>query len=153
MILQNINHRQKEQGSVIYWVIAIIIALVVTAVTAFIMLNGASKNTSTAESLKNAQSAQNYAQIFAADFLKYPGSVADFSKGKTTQLPTKIIIQGSDPTESNGLTTLGYDYVGTSPDMATGGRFRYWDYSTNKVSTNFLYVGTATSKSTFNSIK
>ena len=101
----------------------------------------------------NAESVQSVAEIYAADNGYYPGSAEDFmSYSQTTRLPSGItVLPDSDrsPIDAgNGTDHVAWSCLKTC-NNSTGGKITYWDYRTNAISTNVLYVGKANASSTF----
>jgi hypothetical protein len=101
------------------------------------------------KALSSAQAALYIAEIYAAENNYYPAYASDFETGTVAaRLPAGIVPSVSNPTAENGTTTFRWEIMG---DIATptGGRITYWDYVTDQISTNVLYVGEANDKSEF----
>ncbi len=107
--------------------------------------SGTAVKARSAKAQSNAVAARSVAEIMNVEIGYYPRTTTDFVSYK---LAADIIPLISDPTEDNGQTTFRWEYIG--PSLApTGGRITYWDYTTNAISANVYYVGTATSESKF----
>lgn len=148
MILNNIRNKQRESGFTIVELLIVIVVIGILAAITIISYNGITQKANTTKAQTNAVAAQKVAEAFNADNGRYPGSIADFAAGTTAKLPTSITISGTAPTSGTGKTTVQYQYVGTSA-AATGGELIYFDFTTGSPSTNIIYVGNATSTSTF----
>lgn len=111
-----------------------------------------SNSSSISTVVANARTVQSIAESFNANGTtsrsQYPTKISDFSNVPGLSLPSGITVTSTDPSETNGKTTIGYQYAnGVSP--ASGGRITFWDYSTNTLTSNPLYVGDATVRSVF----
>lgn len=95
------------------------------------------------------QVAKSVADAYNTDFGHYPILTTDFkTKDGIIALPVGVTASIKDPVAT--LTTMTFKWEYTGPAAApTGGRITYWDLGKNKISDNIIYVGTATSKSTF----
>ncbi len=124
-----------------------------------------SKEKQTTSALKNAQSVQNFAEIYNADNGYYPEDIFAFKEGTVSmELESTITVLPGLPGEAgkfignellnaaNGKTSVSYACLITC-NKSSGGRIAYWDYSTNARSKTIIYVGAATSTSTFVSPK
>jgi hypothetical protein len=111
-----------------------------------------SNSTSGSTVAANARTVQQIAESFNANSTsqnsQYPTKISDFSSITYAPLPSGITVSGTNPTAANGKTTIGYQYDNFT-STGSGGRITFWDYSTNALTTNPLYVGDATAQSIF----
>ena len=163
------NIKTKAQGFTIVELLVVIVVIGILAAITIVSYTGITAKANTTKALSNAQSAQNVGEIYFADQGKYPILTTDFSAGTTAKLPTGVTIAlgqagtiasptGTEPltllTAANKAVTVTYACSGGTASAgactgATGGKITYWDFSTSAVSTNVLYLGAATSASTF----
>ena len=150
MVLNKQNNvRKRERGFTIVELLIVIVVIGILAGITIVAYSGITARANTTKAQTNAASAQKVAEAYNADNGRYPGLTSDFSSGTSTKLPAGITVSPSPPTASNGTTNVRWEYVGSSATSATGGRIRYWDFTTNALSTTIIYVGDATSGSTF----
>lgn len=98
----------------------------------------------TTQAKSNAYAVQKVAEAFYADKNRAPGSLSDFSYNPLAKVPQGVtILSGNTPlSPTNGQSAVEYTYLG-SPDAATGGRVRYWDFNKGNITDMPLYVGDA----------
>lgn len=159
MIFGKIGSRQREKGFTIVELLIVIVVIGILAGITIVAYSGITAKANTTKAQSNATSAQSVAEAINADTGYYPGLTTTFTTtydNPSTTLPTGItVVPGADTSPLTALdtdekkTTITWDYVGTSETTASGGRITYWDFSTNQVSTNIIYVGSASSGSTF----
>lgn len=155
MVLNKLKDiRKKESGFTIVELLIVIVVIGILAGITIVAYSGITSRANTTKAQTNAASAQKVAEAYNADVGRYPGLTTDFDTGSTsTQLPSSVDVvpsAASTPLNaSNGATDVTWSYVGSSATTATGGRITYWDFSTGAVSTDVIYVGDATSSSTF----
>jgi prepilin-type N-terminal cleavage/methylation domain-containing protein len=152
MTLNRIKTMKKERGFTIVELLIVIVVIAILAAITIVAYNGVTNRANLSKAQTNAVSVQKVAEAYNADTGRYPGLTTDFTTGSTsTKLPTAITVvsQATALTATSGPTTVTWAYVGSSATTATGGRITYWDATTNAVSTNIIYVGNATSGSTF----
>lgn len=150
MSLIDIKNLQKEKGFTIVELLIVIVVIAILAAIVIVAYNGIQNSARTTKAQTNAAAAQRVAEAFNADEGHYPTAVADFTND-TASLPTGVtLLTGTtDLSASNGEDSVDYDYVG-SAGAATGARIQYWDFTgSGGISTNVLYLGGATSSSTF----
>ena len=150
MALKNIKHVRKDSGFTIVELLIVIVVIAILATISIVAYSGIQTRAKSTKAQANAAQVQKIAEAYFADNSVYPGSVANFSSG-VAKLPTGVTLLTSTTTRrsSNGENSSDYDYVGASSTTATGGRIQYFDFGTNAVSTTVIYLGGATSGSTF----
>lgn len=85
----------------------------------------------------------------------YPNSISQLLSGITIAMPKGISLLDTSTeklTAKNGKTKVWYQYS-TENGAVTGGRIRYWDFSTHKISDDIMYVGDALVESSFVDIR
>lgn len=119
--------------------------------------NSSARNNTT-RAATNAANVQKVIEAFNADCERYPSTIAEFIEENSlaycftsARLPSNIVVTSAATplSRTNGLTNVTYEYAGYF-SAATGGRIKYWDFTTGSVSTTVIYVGSAVSSSTFN---
>lgn len=152
--------RQGQKGFTIVELLIVIVVIGILAAITIVAYSGITARANTTKAQTNATSAQSVAEAFNADNGRYPGLTADFTSNPaaspSTNLPSGMSVVPSAATSplialtaAAKLTTVTWSYVGTSATTATGGKITYWDFTTQAVSTSIVYVGSATSGSTF----
>lgn len=153
-MLNNIKTLKEQRGFTIVELLIVIVVIAILAAITIVAYNGIQAQARTTKAKTNSATVQRVAEAFYNDNSRYPGTVAEFtgSLATTAKLPAGITLLTSTavPDATNGETSIDYDYVGTSATTATGGRIRYWDFrGTPAISSDIIYVGSATSGSTF----
>ena len=156
-----INSIKKDRGFTIVELLVVIVVIGILAAITIVSYTGITAKANTTKALSNAQSAQNVAEIYAADNGYYPATTGAFATGSaTTKLPAGITVIIGLPgvagvftgtellTSVNGLTSVGWACL-TTCTSSTGGRITYWDFTTGARSTTVVYVGAATVAGTF----
>ncbi|QQG51100.1 MAG: prepilin-type N-terminal cleavage/methylation domain-containing protein [Candidatus Saccharibacteria bacterium] len=152
MTLSNIKTMKKDRGFTIVELLIVIVVIAILAAITIVAYSGITARANTTKAQTNAVAVQKVAEAYNADTGRYPGLTGDFTTGSTsTKLPSGVTVvpQSTALTSTSGTTTVTWAYVGTSATTATGGRITYWDFTTGAVSTTIIYVGNATSGSTF----
>jgi prepilin-type N-terminal cleavage/methylation domain-containing protein len=147
-----VTYRTRNSGFTIVELLIVIVVIAILAAITIVAYSGITARANTTKAQTNAVAAKKVAEAYNADTGRYPGLTTDFTTGSTsTKLPSgvNVIPQTTALTSTTGTTTVTWAYVGTSATTATGGRITYWDFSTGAVSTTIVYVGSATSSSTF----
>lgn len=155
MALNNIKNVKRNSGFTIVELLIVIVVIAILATISIVAYSGIQQRAKTTKAQANASQVQKIAEAYNADNSKYPSVTADFSNS-ISKLPASVKLltnsTGADTSLTSSTTNLenmvDYDYVGTA-GAATGGRIQYWDFSTNAISTNIIYVGNADSSSTF----
>jgi prepilin-type N-terminal cleavage/methylation domain-containing protein len=155
MILSNIKAMKKERGFTIVELLVVIVVIGILAAITIVSYTGITARANTARAQSNAGTVQSIAEVYASDplFNHYPRATADFAASATAKLPAGIYLfytggtgVNATPSATNGATTVWYQYCGAiaAPlsGNETGGRIQYWDFGTNALSTNVVYVGT-----------
>lgn len=152
MTLNNIKTMNKERGFTIVELLIVIVVIAILAAITIVAYNGIQNRAKTTKAQTNAAAVQKVAEAYNADNNVYPGVSANFTATtNASKLPTGVsLLTGATAlSATNGEASVDYDYVGASATTATGGRIQYWDFTTGAVSTTVIYLGTATSGSTF----
>ena len=145
-------HTKKQQGFTIVELLIVIVVIAILAAITIVAYNGIQNRARTTKAQTNAAAVQKVAEAANADNAVYPGTTSAFTSGSSATLPSGITLLtgvGGVLSAANGENSIDYDYVGASTTTATGGRVRYWDFTTGAISTNVIYLGTATPGSTF----
>jgi prepilin-type N-terminal cleavage/methylation domain-containing protein len=149
MALNSIKKMRKDSGFTIVELLIVIVVIAILATISIVAYSGIQSRAKTTKAQANASQVQKIAEAFYADNSRYPGTRAEFTNA-VTNLPAGVtlLITTSTLSNTNGENSIDYDIVGTSAN-ATGGRVRYWDFTTGAVATNIIYLGSATSGSTW----
>jgi type IV pilus assembly protein PilA len=149
MALNNIKKMRKDSGFTIVELLIVIVVIAILATISIVAYSGIQSRAKTTKAQANASQVQKIAEAFYADNSRYPGTRAEFTNA-VTSLPAGVtlLITTTTLSATNGENSIDYDLVGTSAN-ATGGRVRYWDFTTNALATTVIYLGGATSGSTF----
>ncbi len=170
MISKDIKGIKKDSGFTIVELLVVIVVIGILAAITIISYTGVTARAKTTQAQTNAQSARNVADIYNADNGSYPPTAATFSDaGLTTKLPSNMFVVpgiggtagaftgapvsvatlwGTTITSANFPSTVTWTCSPTCTSP-TGGRITYYDFSTGLQSTNYVYVGTASSSSDF----
>jgi len=150
MILNNIKHRQGERGFTIVELLVVIVVIGILAAITIVSYTGITARAKTAQAQSNAGSVQSVAEVYYAEQMKYPSTVAtDFAATVAAKIPNGItVLTGAQVLTTNKVPTeVHYEYCGlddTASTGAFGARYRFWDSQTSLVSTTILYSGTGT---------
>jgi type IV pilus assembly protein PilA len=149
MALNNIKKMRKDSGFTIVELLIVIVVIAILATISIVAYSGIQARAKTTKAQANASQVQKIAEAFYADNSRYPGTRAEFTNA-VTSLPAGVtlLITTTTLSNTNGENSVDYDLVGTSAN-ATGGRVRYWDFTTGALATTVIYLGGATSGSTF----
>lgn len=155
MVQDITKFKKKDRGFTIVELLVVIVVIGILATITIVSYTGITQKANTTKALANAQSAQNVAEVFAAQNNYYPMLTTDFATGTTiTKLPAGIYLtnvtpgtgNNAVPSNTNGVSTIYYQYCGSvaapAASSATGGRIQYWDFTTGALSTNVIYLGT-----------
>ena len=107
-----------------------------------------SQNAKFVQAWANAEDVRSFVANYADKNTYYPASVAEITSKSTTRVKVLADADVSPINADNGLDYVAWACLKTCVNT-TGGRITYWDYKTNAVSTNVLYVGDANVSSTF----
>lgn len=161
-----VQKNQLKRGFTIVELLIVIVVIGILAAITIVSYNGITARANTTKAATNAANAQKVIEAFNADCGRYPGTIAEVNgtnytayvncSATVTTSRSSIIPSGLTVTNtstalsgSNGLTNVTYEYVGGTATTATGGRLKYWDFTTGAASTTVIYLGSATSGSTF----
>lgn len=168
-IINKVN--RKARGFTIVELLVVIVVIGILATITIVSYTGITQKANTTKALSNAQSVLSVAEVFASAENFYPAITADLLTGirnQTTAItklaaginlttaatdvgtPATDGTANAQPNNTNGATTIWYQYCGATgtglaTTAATGGRIRYWDFSTGAFSTNVIYFGTGAS--------
>lgn len=151
-----VQTKQLKSGFTIVELLIVIIVIGILAAITIVSYSGITARANTTKAAANASSAQKIIETFNADCSRYPGTIAELTSSPaacftSTRVPSGLTVTNTSTalSTSNGLTNVTYEYVGASATTATGGRIKYFDFTTGNVAGTILYVGTATSSSTY----
>lgn len=148
-----INNIKKDRGFTIVELLVVIVVIGILAAITIVSYTGITQKANTTRALSNAQSAQNVAEIIAADNGGvYPATTGAFTTGSTTsKLPGGVTVLAGTAglTSATGTTSVTWECKNSCASNIDGGRIRYWDFSLGAMSTTVVYVGTATSTDTY----
>lgn len=147
---------KASKGFTIVELLIVIIVIAVLAAITVVTYRGVQERAKTTQSLSNATDVRDTANAYYGDTGGYPTTLAALT-ASTNSVPISssitVLSNGGNPatpvtslTSANGRMSVQYDIVTAS---TAGARIVYWDFSTNKPSTNILYLGTATAASSF----
>ncbi len=153
-LLKKHGNRANEKGFTIVELLIVIVVIAILAAIVIVAYNGIQNRAKTTRAQTNANAVQKIAESYNADNNVYPSTIAQFTAGLTAHLPATLTVVSGNASpwglsSTNGATAISYRYKGTIPNV-TGGVIRYWDFTTNNLSTQILYVGDAVSGDTFN---
>ncbi len=127
--------------------LSIIVASILISFT-LIAYNGVTAKAQTSKASSNALTMESCAEIYYMYNDEYPDEASDFTEaGSSCSISLTDTLNGS-----NGLDSVSYQYSG-SYGSADGGKISYWDFTTGKLSSSVLYIGSASSYSDFSSIE
>lgn len=153
------NLKERQSGFTIVELLIVIVVIGILAGITIVAYSGITNRANTTKAQSNATSVQSVAEAMNADIGYYPRLTSDFTGAyasstvtRTAPLPAGISMfytggtgVNATPSGTNGLTTVWYEYCGAvaapAAGAATGGRIRYWDFTTGALSTNIIYVG------------
>lgn len=150
MNIENIKKTRSERGFTIVELLIVIVVIGILAAIVIVAYNGIQNRAKTTKNQTNASAVQKAAEAYNADNGTYPATLAALTGSSAAPIPSGVnVVSGGTTTNinaTNGDDTVQYDLAGT-----TGARIRYWDFSASPpaVSTSVIYLGTATSGSTF----
>jgi type IV pilus assembly protein PilA len=150
MGLNNIKNTRKDSGFTIVELLIVIVVIAILATISIVAYSGIQTRAKSTKAQANASLVQKIAEAYYADNNRYPGVSAEFNNA-VTKLPTSVglLTTTTSLSTSNGENSIDYDYVGATATTATGGRIQYFDFTTGVASTTVIYLGGATSGSTF----
>lgn len=145
------NQKKGSEGFTIVELLIVIVIIGILAAITIVAYNGIQNRAKTARQQTNARTVANKAEAYAADnYGVYPANKASFANSAVAKLPNDIDLRIS------GSGTLAASDANSTPSLVEyatctnpiGARVRYWDYTTDNISTIIYYVGGATSSST-----
>lgn len=160
-----VQKNQLKRGFTIVELLIVIVVIGILAAITIVSYAGITARANTTKAATNAANAQKVIEAFNADCGRYPGTIAEVTgtnytgytncaaagSSRSALIPSGITVTNTSTALSgtNGLTNVTYEYVGGSATTATGGRLKYWDFTTGAASTTIIYLGSAVSGSTF----
>jgi alpha-tubulin suppressor-like RCC1 family protein len=143
----------KSSGFTLVELTVVILTLAILFAISTIAYDSLQASVSTTKTKANANQAKKIADIFNSENSAYPNSTQQFYLGGVlAKLPLGVsIIADSASTKLNstiGSNTMAYACMTScSGGAISGGRLSYWDFASN--STKYIYVGSATSASSW----
>jgi prepilin-type N-terminal cleavage/methylation domain-containing protein len=157
MLLSTIKSKQQERGFTIVELLIVIVVIGILAGITIVAYSGITLRANQSKIQQNAASVQSVAEAFNADKGYYPALAATgtdaLALGSTsTKVPTGVTVVPdaltSPITSTSGTATVAYACL-TTCATSTGGRITYWDPVTNGGEKAYVYVGSATSGSSW----
>jgi type IV pilus assembly protein PilA len=149
MALHITGRQSRSSGFTIVELLIVIVVIAILATISIVAYSGIQTRAKTTTAQSNAAAIQKVAEAYYADNGAYPTVLAHFSTA-TVKLPSNVTVSIADPAGgTNGEKNIEYHYTPAS-GTATGARIRYWDFTNNQIATTILYLGGATSGSTYN---
>lgn len=141
MTFSKLKTMQKERGFTIVELLIVIVVIAILAAIIIVAYNGVTARANTAKAQTNAVTVQKKAEAYNADTAGgngvYPATAAAFAavaSGSLGAIPSGITVQATDPTASNGSTTVRYVSCSASAGgSATGYYVDYWDFTQSKL--------------------
>jgi prepilin-type N-terminal cleavage/methylation domain-containing protein len=155
-MVEKINKlKAKQSGFTIVELLIVIVVIGILAAITIVAYSGITNRANSTKSQTSAANSQKVAEAINADTGSYPSTAAAFATGSlSTKLPSGITMGSTGfgtptvLTAANGLTTVTWDCLGAYCTATNaGGRIGYWNFTTPGI--NYVYVGSATSGSTF----
>jgi prepilin-type N-terminal cleavage/methylation domain-containing protein len=145
-----LNNIKRNSGFTIVELLIVIVVIAILATISIVSYTGIQNRAKASAAQANAVSVQKAAEAYYAENGSYPTTLVQFNTS-LVKYPTNVTVSITDPAGgTNGERAVEYHYTPTT-GSATGARIRYWDYQTGAISTNIIYLGNATSGSTYNS--
>ncbi len=136
-----------RSGFTIVELLIVIVVIAILAAISIVSYTGIQNRANTTAAGANAESVQKVAETIYADDQLYPNTVTKFTTATTVKLPANVsLILSTAVTPNNvlntaiGKTTVLYKYTNNQ----LGACAFSWDFGTNAVSTNIIYMGNAT---------
>jgi prepilin-type N-terminal cleavage/methylation domain-containing protein len=152
MTLNNIKTMRKDRGFTIVELLIVIVVIAILAAIVIVAYQGITTKANTTKAQTNGVTAQKVAEAMNADNTSYPATAASFATGSASvKMPTGVTVIPDNLTTpplsaNNGSNTVVYACM-TSCTTPTGGRVGWWSFSAG--ATQYIYLGAATSSSTF----
>lgn len=137
MTLNNIKKMKDEKGFTIVELLIVIVVIAILAAIIIVAYQGVTARANTSKAQTNAVSVQKKAEAYNADTTggngQYPATAAAWSTiTGLGQLPTGVSVSASDPTSTNGTTTVRYVSC-TVNSQVVGYYIDYYDFTQSKV--------------------
>lgn len=142
---------RKDRGFTIVELLIVIVVIAILAAIVIVAYQGITTKANTTKAQTNGVTAQKVAEAMNADNTSYPATAASFATGSASvKMPTGVSVvpdAAATPINAgNGTNTVAYACM-TTCTSPTGGRVAWWSFSANAI--QYIYLGTATSASTF----
>ncbi len=137
MTLNNIKQLRKDRGFTIVELLIVIIVIAILAAIVIVAYQGITAKANASKAQTNAVSVQKKVEAYAADSGngngQYPTGAAGYNGGSGVAAPvTGVTVQSTDPTSTNGTTTVRYISCTVSGNV-TGYYIDYYDFSQSKL--------------------
>lgn len=141
MSLENLKAKRSEGFTIVELLIVIVIIGVLAAIV-IVAYTGITARANTAAAKANAQAIQQLAEVYNADNNGAYPDLAQLNAGTTSATkPTGVTVTSSWPTSSSSTTDIYY-----LPNGTVGGCIAYWDFSAGARVT--IYAGSADTNGT-----
>ncbi len=143
-MLNNIKTVQKDKGFTIVELLIVIVVIGILAAITMVAYGNITTQANTNAAKANAANVAKVAEAYNADDTittsGYPTQAQIVAYGGTagniSRVPTGITVSATNPTATNGKTTVGYAAIGT-----TGACVSYWNFSTGALGWAFAGAG------------
>ena len=144
-MLNNINTMKKSRGFTIVELLIVIVVIAILAAITIVAYNGIQNRAKTQSAQSAANSLMKKIEAYNAATGSYPSATTNAAYTTALNGQTESSITGSGitlgtPSSSNGTTTVEVANCATAG--ATGTRIRFWDFTTNGLSSTTYTVNT-----------
>lgn len=146
MSLMNIKTKSQSGFTIVELLIVVVVIAILAAIT-LVSFNNITNRANDSSAKETAANVQKKAELYNAENSAYPKQLSDLTSGNNSwTLSPASMIQGSDPTPTNGKSTVRINKctTGTSPnDVGVGVQIVYWEYNkTGGAGLTTINVGT-----------